>query len=94
MAASKHRSLFFTVLRAAIGISLAAYVIFRILRHAEVDLASAFAQCKWSLIALAFLFYVALLAMTIRAILASACIGEGRHRTNNHEGARNRPSLM
>ena len=65
MAASKHRSLFFTVLRATIGISLAAYVIFRILRHAEVDLASAFAQCKWSLIALAFLFYAALLAMTI-----------------------------
>ena len=65
MAASKRRSILFTILRVAIGIGLAAYAIVYILRHAGVDLAGAFGQCKWGLIALGFLFYAVLLVMTI-----------------------------
>ena len=65
MATSKRPSIPFTVLRAAIGIGLAAAAIGAILSYAEVDLAAEFSQCKWGLIALGFLFYAALLVMTI-----------------------------
>jgi len=65
MAASKQRSLFFTVLRPVLGVGLATYVIVHILQNAKVDLAVEFGQCKWGLIGLSFLFYAVLLVMTI-----------------------------